>query len=145
MGALPDSETPRASKPLAALGVLVYRTSAVLPYALHSGAAAVKSMKDLLSKTSPAADRSVPRVHLPRLVGERPFQTPQGRRVKLRAVVVSNSGGNPSLRVPGVALGWFRLRQDQHTAGGSQADGGAQSGDSASNDQEIRVVGRQRE
>ena len=82
--------------------------------------------------------------HADRRLVTQPVARPHGiGRMKRRAVVVSDGGGDAALRVPGVALGRFGLRQDQHAAGGRQADGGAQSGDSASDDEKIRAVGRQ--
>ncbi len=57
-----------------------------------------------------------------------------------RRVAGADGGGNAALRVTGVAFGGIGLGEDQDVAGQREIGGGAEAGDAAADDQEVRVT-----
>src|SRR5262249_57978683 len=64
------------------------------------------------------------------------------RLVERGTVVVTQRSGDTALRVAGVALGRFRLRQHDDAAGAGERNRRAQSSDAAADDHEVERAAR---
>jgi hypothetical protein len=59
--------------------------------------------------------------------------------MQVGGIVGADGGGDAALRVAGVAFAGLGLREDEDVAGARQLGGGAQRGDAAADDEEVRA------